>query len=816
MNIKSLAGLPWKLKDVVRALRHELAASRQGMAELAHLTTALEARISGELSLRLGELIETLQQNDLRARSSESGPERRLAEAINALNEGLLAQIREQGLLLETAARLPGRAAAELTLRGELALPTLPRAAGLSILITCWNHAGSLGLAVASAVGTLEAISAPGEVIILDDASRDGSREIAAELAHADDRIRLIASKENLGLSRARNVLLAQARFDHAMILDSDNQLVPSGVAALFDSATRMRAVLAYGNIVRIEETGTVTGVISNERMSAQILKQNWIDAMALVRTDRLLDLGGYDCLWSGLEDWELNQRLFRLGEPLIFVPVLVGKYRISPLSMLNEAPLAMRYRRALRIFGGGGGDDAGSFPFRACVAHPSTGVLWASAGWSSAAWEVPRTPVPRGSGSRLKVLVVSSGGVQNYGDDAILLGTLQRLRRLRPDSLASVVSDGASVPALGRLGAWRGTCDEFVAGLPDDSIRRGCRGNRAVADELTQGLRPGSLMPTDLKSFDVVMMAGGGNLNAYWPALIARRAAIAAAANAAGVPYLVTGQGIGPISAEIIPMLSFLFGGAVAVATRDPASLELLNQIVPGGPRMNMVGDDALGLYCDAPAAAQGRLAKIGVPLDRPLLAFQAREAPYVGFSRDELNKTARLVDDFAANHGYDVVAVPINSQPHGPEVALLAELAHEARRRSSWHIINHGGDVAAIAGVIKVCHAVFAHSYHVAIFALESRIPTLLFAGTEYYRLKAEGLRAAFGIPVPLIAVPEMAASTVAERVEQIAASSWSRGMTGADVDQWLDAVLQNEANKANAPAIVRFNRAELDRAG
>ena len=49
---------------------------------------------------------------------------------------------------------------------------------------------------------------------------------------------------------------------------------------------------------------------------------------MALVRTDRLLELGGYDCQWLyGLEDWELNQRLFSLGEPMAFVPVLVGKY---------------------------------------------------------------------------------------------------------------------------------------------------------------------------------------------------------------------------------------------------------------------------------------------------------------------------------------------------------------------------------------------------------------------------------------------------------------------------------------------------------
>ncbi len=46
-------------------------------------------------------------------------------------------------------------------------------------------------------------------------------------------------------------------------------------------------------------------------------------------------------CHWLyGLEDWELNQRLFSLCEPMVFVPVLVGKYTTLPLSMLREAPL--------------------------------------------------------------------------------------------------------------------------------------------------------------------------------------------------------------------------------------------------------------------------------------------------------------------------------------------------------------------------------------------------------------------------------------------------------------------------------------------
>ena len=390
-------------------------------------------------------------------------------------------------------------------------------------------------------------------------------------------------------------------------------------------------------------------------------------------------------------------------------------------------------------------------------------------------------------------------------------------LRRIRPSSVASaVVSDGPSCPPLGRLGVWAGTCEEFAAGLDSKDVQYGCRNDSNLAAELSRRLAVGAHTRSEPKSFDVVLFAGGGNLNSYWPELIARRAAIAAAANTAGVPYILSGQGVGPVSAEIIPMLSFLIGGAAAVATRDPLSLRLLRRIVPNGPRMDMVGDDALGLRYDEPPVARAHLAQIGVPVDRPLLGFQAREACYVGFSREELKDTALQVDDFAAENGYVVVAVPISTQSHAPEAELLADLAACTRRRASWHIADHGGDVAAIAGVIKVCSAFLAHSYHAAIFALENRIPTLLFARTEYYRLKGEALRTAFGIPAPLTAPPDLMDDTIAGRLERISQSSWSQGMTSADVDAWLDKALPRHGGGIHTRSIAGIDRAGFGIAG
>ena len=101
-------------------------------------------------------------------------------------------------------------------------------------------------------------------------------------------------------------------------------------------------------------------------------------------------------------------------------------------------------------------------------------------------------------------------------------------------------------------------------------------------------------------------------------------------------------------------------------------------------------------------------------------------------------------------------------------------------------------------------------------AIFALENHIPALLFAGTEYYRLKGEALRTAFGIPVPLNASPDMAHGAIADQLKQISRSSWARGMTSADVDAWLDRCLPREGSRVEKTSIVSFDCTALGLAG
>ncbi|MFF4356171.1 CDP-glycerol glycerophosphotransferase family protein [Streptomyces sp. NPDC001604] len=73
------------------------------------------------------------------------------------------------------------------------------------------------------------------EVIAVDDRSPDGCGAILDEYAARDERVRVLHLPENVGLGRARNAGLAEARGDYVLFLDSDDFYTPGLLAAVAD-----------------------------------------------------------------------------------------------------------------------------------------------------------------------------------------------------------------------------------------------------------------------------------------------------------------------------------------------------------------------------------------------------------------------------------------------------------------------------------------------------------------------------------------------------------------------------------------------------
>ncbi|MDR3081814.1 MAG: bifunctional glycosyltransferase family 2 protein/CDP-glycerol:glycerophosphate glycerophosphotransferase [Streptomyces sp.] len=73
------------------------------------------------------------------------------------------------------------------------------------------------------------------EVIAVDDCSPDACGAIIDELAARDPRVRPLHLPENVGLGRARNAGLEQARGDYLLFLDGDDTLTPDALQGIAD-----------------------------------------------------------------------------------------------------------------------------------------------------------------------------------------------------------------------------------------------------------------------------------------------------------------------------------------------------------------------------------------------------------------------------------------------------------------------------------------------------------------------------------------------------------------------------------------------------
>jgi len=105
-----------------------------------------------------------------------------------------------------------------------------------SIVIPAYNAEAHLVSAVKSALSqTLQRI----EVIIIDDASEDGTLNIAQALASEDARVKVIANPVRLGPAGGRNAGLDQARGRWIALLDADDHYQPERLEAMISEAER-------------------------------------------------------------------------------------------------------------------------------------------------------------------------------------------------------------------------------------------------------------------------------------------------------------------------------------------------------------------------------------------------------------------------------------------------------------------------------------------------------------------------------------------------------------------------------------------------
>ena len=127
----------------------------------------------------------------------------------------------------------------------------------VSILTPAYNAARSIGQTIDS---VLAQTFADWELLVVDDASRDETRDAVAAYAQRDRRIQLLAQPVNGGPARARQAGLTRARGRYVAFLDSDDWWLPGKLHRQLEFMNSKRAALTYTAFRRVMADGSRTG----------------------------------------------------------------------------------------------------------------------------------------------------------------------------------------------------------------------------------------------------------------------------------------------------------------------------------------------------------------------------------------------------------------------------------------------------------------------------------------------------------------------------------------------------------------------------
>lgn len=177
------------------------------------------------------------------------------------------------------------------------------------------------------------------ELVVVDDGSTDGTREIVRGRAREDPRIRLV-EQDHRGLPGALNIGLEAARGPWVARLDADDRALPHRLERQLAAAARRPDVAVWaGWALTVDITGRIIGQVATGPVTDEEFRRahasGFIEILhptVLARRGVLLDVGGYDERFLIGEDVELWDRVGEVA-PILTLPEPLIHFRAHPAS---------------------------------------------------------------------------------------------------------------------------------------------------------------------------------------------------------------------------------------------------------------------------------------------------------------------------------------------------------------------------------------------------------------------------------------------------------------------------------------------------
>lgn len=215
--------------------------------------------------------------------------------------------------------------------------------AGLvSIVMPAHNAERYLDIAIES---VLEQTFTNWELLIVNDASTDGTRLKASAWEQRDSRIKLFNLEENGGVAAARNRALEEAQGQYIAFLDSDDTWDKEKLSQQLRFMTDTDTKICYTDYRRVDETGEIMGAVKapSEVSYNALLKSNFIGNLTGIYDAEKL---GKEFLTDfGHEDYVAWLELLKKAGVARGIPIELASYRVYSGSISANKFRAMRWQ---------------------------------------------------------------------------------------------------------------------------------------------------------------------------------------------------------------------------------------------------------------------------------------------------------------------------------------------------------------------------------------------------------------------------------------------------------------------------------------
>ncbi|AHM03744.1 glycosyltransferase [Roseibacterium elongatum DSM 19469] len=192
--------------------------------------------------------------------------------------------------------------------------------APVTCVITCYNDAETLEATVGSVLRQSLPVS---EIILADDGSTDGTRDLIAALARDSDTITPVLRDRNLGVAANRDLAIRAAAQPFVTHLDGDDLFARDKIATEWRALNGRHDAVAYSLVARVwpgkfwrtrvldpaETVGDATTAFDRLVARAGAIPRDMLLSKALFE-----EAGGFTHGMPLYEDWEFKMRLAQTG----------------------------------------------------------------------------------------------------------------------------------------------------------------------------------------------------------------------------------------------------------------------------------------------------------------------------------------------------------------------------------------------------------------------------------------------------------------------------------------------------------------------